>query len=122
MNTLQAEAYCLSLPGATEDMPFGDDVVTFRVANKIFAFMFLGHQPQRLALKCDPERAIQLRAKYDAIEAAYHLNKKHWNQLEIANLPSKLIEDLIVHSYNLVLDKLPKIIRNEILSNKDQDA
>lgn len=119
MNTLQAEEFCLSLPKVTEDMPFGDDILTFRIENKIFAILLLGRIPQRIALKCDPEKAISLREEYDAIQAAYHLNKKHWNQLELNRLPGKLIKELIIHSYRMVAQKLPKKLRTDLLQALD---
>lgn len=103
MNMLQAEAYCLSLPLTSEDMPFDDDTLVFRVANKIFALVSLSARPTRLLLKCDPELAIDLREKYRAVEPAFHMNKKHWNQIYIeSELGDEMIRKLVLHSYCLV--------------------
>ncbi len=106
--------YCLSLPLVTEDTAFGDDNLLFRVFDKIFACLSLDGDDY-LALKCDPDYAVELRERYDAIEPAWHWNKKYWNQLAIqsGSLSDAMIESLIRHSYAQVIAKLPKRIRTE---------
>ncbi|GAD05059.1 hypothetical protein PORCRE_757 [Porphyromonas crevioricanis JCM 15906] len=112
MNTLQAEEYCLSFPLATEDMPFDEDVLVFRVSGKIFALTSLSARPMRISLKCDPDLAIRLREKYRAVEPAYHMNKKHWNQIALqSDLSDEQICKLIHHSYCLIIKKLPASVR-----------
>ena len=77
MNLEELREYCLSLPHVTEDMPFDEDILVFRICNRIFVLTSLESVPLRVSLKCDPERAIALREQYpDKIVAGYHLNKK----------------------------------------------
>ena len=108
--------YCLSLKAATEDMPFGEDTLVFRVMNKIFALSGLDTEGCRVNLKCDPDYAVELREQYPDIMPGYHMNKKHWNTVNCENeLEDKLIKSLISHSYDLIVKSLPKAQR-EILA------
>jgi predicted DNA-binding protein (MmcQ/YjbR family) len=100
---------CLSLPGAEETLPFGPDVLVYKVREKMFALTVPGDFPSRLNLKCDPARAISLRENHEAIIPGYHMNKKHWNTVLLdGSIPSSLIRELIVHSYDLVVASLSK--------------
>ena len=109
MNIETFRDFCLTLPHTTEDMPFGEDFLVFRIANHIFALMNLNRVPMSVSLKCDPDRAIELREQYpDKIIAGYHLNKKHWNTVLLEGLPPTLIKEMIQHSYDQVLAKVPK--------------
>lgn len=109
MNIETFRGFCLTLPYTTEDMPFGEDFLVFRIANRIFALMNLNRVPMSVSLKCDPERAIELREQYpDKIVAGYHLNKKHWNTILLESLPEVLIKEMVQHSYNQVLAKVTK--------------
>ena len=106
MNIETFRDFCLTLPYTTEDMPFGEDFLVFRIANRIFALMNLNRVPMSVSLKCDPERAIELREQYpDKIVAGYHLNKKHWNTVLLESLPEVLIKEMVQHSYDQVLAK-----------------
>ena len=108
MNIEKFREYCLSLPQVTEDFPFDDDLLTFRVCNKIFACIAMSN-PELAVMKCDPERALELRDQYSAIEGAFHWNKKFWNQIHFnSDCGDKLILELINHSYQEVVKKLPK--------------
>ena len=108
MDIESAREYCLSLPCATEDMPFGDGVVVFRVCGKIFGCLSVDSDDY-FALKCDPEYAIELRERYEGIEPAYHWNKKYWNQVRLGgSLPDDFLRALIRHSYAQVAAKLPR--------------
>lgn len=108
MNIEEVRDYCLSLPYATEDFPFDETTLVFRVENKIFAMVDLV-KTEWFVLKCDPEYAIELREEHVEISGAWHMNKKYWNQINLlGSLPEKLIKDLIRHSYNEVVKKLPK--------------
>lgn len=99
---------CLRLPFATEDMPFDDTVVVFRLKGKIFGCITLDN-PNLVVLKCDPERALELRANYAGIEGAWHWNKTYWNQITLdGSVPDELIVELIHHAYSEVNKKLPK--------------
>ena len=103
----------LSKPGAEECTPFGPDVLVYKVAGKMFALAVPADFPARINLKCDPERALALRDEYEAITPGYHMNKRHWNTLVLdGSLPSKLVRDLIDHSYELVVASLPKSWRS----------
>lgn len=104
--------YCLSQKAASEDMPFGEETLVFRVLGKIFALTSLDTEGCRVNLKCDPEYALELREQYADIQPGYHMNKKHWNTVLCENgLDDKLIKSLIDHSYNLVVKSLPKAQR-----------
>ena len=106
---------CLSLPQATEDMPFDDTVVVFRLKGKIFGCIALD-TPELAVLKCDPERAEELREHHSAVEGAYHWNKKYWNQIRFnEDVDDKMFVALIAHAYNEVNRKLPKKDRVEFL-------
>lgn len=116
MNLEELREYCLSLPHATEDMPFDEDILVFRICNRIFALTSLESVPLWVSLKCDPEHAIELREQYpDKIVAGYHLNKKHWNTVSLEDLPHPLIKEMIQHSYDQVLAKVPKKDRETLI-------
>lgn len=106
--------YCLKKPGVTESFPFDENTLVFKVMNKMFAlcdvdlFTFVN-------LKCDPERAIQLREQYDAIKPGYHMNKAHWNSIYVdGTIPDNLFLELVDHSYELIVDSLPKRAKEEL--------
>src|SRR5256886_9447770 len=101
--------YCLSKRGANESTPFGDDVLVFKVAGKIFALAPLDEVPATANLKCDPDLALELRDRYDQVRPGYHMNKKHWNTVKIeAGIPDAELRKMIDHSYDLVVKRLPK--------------
>ncbi len=113
MNIESVREYCLSLPLTTEDMAFGEDNLLFRVCNKIFVCMAVDGSDY-LAMKCDPDIAIELRERYSGITPAWHWNKKYWNQLGLeGSLEDELIKSLIRHSYSEAIKKLPKKIKME---------
>lgn len=105
--------YCLSKRAATEEFPFDDTTLVFKVAGKMFACMPL-EKADMLILKCDAEYALELREEYSAIEPAWHFNKKYWNQLRISELEEELLKRLIDHSYDEVIRKMPRKLREEI--------
>ncbi|WAC19493.1 MmcQ/YjbR family DNA-binding protein [Luteolibacter sp. SL250] len=109
MDLPEAIDLCLSLPGAEETTPFGPDVLVYKVAGKVFALTDPGDYPPRMNLKCDPARAVTLREEYESIIPGYHMNKRHWNTVRIdRSVPGALLQDLIRHSYDLVVASLPK--------------
>jgi predicted DNA-binding protein (MmcQ/YjbR family) len=109
-----ARDHCLSLPRVEETMPFGPEVLVYKVAGKVFALLIPDEVPVRMNLKCDPERALELRDRYESILPGYHMSKKHWNTLLLdGSLPSKLVRELIEHSFDLVAASLPKKVRAE---------
>ena len=100
---MDAAKYCLEKFGARETYPFGADVTVMKVGGKIFALMPAVDMPRSISLKCDPVRANILRQEHSEIIAGYHLNKIHWNTLDLdGDLPDDLVRELIDHSYNLV--------------------
>ncbi len=102
-------AHFLSKPGAEETTPFGPDVLVYKVGGKMFGLAVPEEFPARINLKCDPERSVILRDEHDSILPGYHMNKRHWNTLVLdGSLASKLVSELIDHSYALVLTSLPK--------------
>jgi predicted DNA-binding protein (MmcQ/YjbR family) len=104
--------FCLALPGAVEEFPFGEENSVFKVGGKIFAISRLRARPLRVSLKCEPLLAAQLRASYAAIIPGYHLNKRHWNTVVLdGSLPDAMVRDLIEDSYDLVVARLPRITR-----------
>ncbi len=117
MNIEEIRTNCLSLPHTTEDFPFDESTLVIRVANKIFALIPL-EKNGLINLKCDPERAVELREQYDSIRPGYHMNKKYWNTIQFDSIPSKLVLDLIQHSYNLVFESLPKKVKLELNSSQ----
>lgn len=108
--------YCLSKKGAAEETPFGPETLVFKVGGKIFALTSLDEPVFRCSLKCDPERAVELREQYDWIIPGYHLNKKHWNTLAPTSVaPDALVRELIDHSYELIVRSLPRKVQGEYL-------
>jgi predicted DNA-binding protein (MmcQ/YjbR family) len=108
--------YCLSKPGVREGTPFGEDVLVFKVGGKIFALAALDEVPATANLKCDPDLALELRDRYEQVRPGYHMNKKHWNTVEIENgIPESEMRKMIDHSYELVRRSLPKAQRAKFL-------
>lgn len=108
--------YCLSLPGVSEDFPFGEDTLVFKVMGKMFALTNI-ETFESINLKCDPVRAIELRASFEEIKPGYHMNKKHWNTVSTTGmLEDDFLKELIKHSYDLVVAKLPKKDRDKLTS------
>lgn len=112
MNVESVRDFCLSLKGTTEDMPYGDDMVVFRVEGKIYLHLPLEYADPRMSIKLEPEYAQQLREQYAGVQPAYHLNKTHWNDVMIEGcFPDEQLQQWIVRSYRLVIAKLPKRLR-----------
>ena len=112
MNVEEFRYYCLSKKGVTEEFPFDEVTLVFKVMGKMFALVPLERIPSQLNLKCDPERALELREQYDGIVMpAYHMSKTHWNTLYFEELPSKLVAELTDYSYDLVIAKFTKKLK-----------
>jgi predicted DNA-binding protein (MmcQ/YjbR family) len=108
MDLAQFREYCLSKPRATEGMPFGPDVLVFKVVGKMFASAALDKVPTTVNLKCEPDLALDLRDRYEQVTPGYHMNKKHWNTVEIdTGVPDAELRKMIDHSYDLVAKSLP---------------
>ena len=114
MNIEEFRQHCIGKKGVTEEFPFDEVTLVFKVMGKMFALAPLERLPVQVNLKCDPERAIELRETHDGvIMPGYHMSKVHWNTLYLEQLPAHLIMDLIDHSYDLVVQKLPKKLKEE---------
>lgn len=106
--------YCLQKPGVTESFPFDDKVLVFKVMNKMFALADVDLF-ESINLKCDPERAVELREQYPAVQPGYHMNKAHWNTISMdGSLSDQMLCELIDHSYNLIVASLPKKLKQEL--------
>jgi len=106
--------YCLSLKGSTEELPFDENVLVFKVLGKMFAFCNMMNF-EFTNLKCDPENAIMLREEFIEVTPAWHMNKKHWNSVSfIGDLNDHQIEQWVKDSYNLVVNNLPKKLKLEL--------
>jgi predicted DNA-binding protein (MmcQ/YjbR family) len=111
MNVEELRDYCLSKKGAEECFPFDDVTLVVKVGGKMFALINLDGELS-INLKCDPDKAQELRETYNSITPGYHMNKKLWNTVFIDNtISNKLIKELIDHSYTLVYNSLPKKVK-----------
>jgi predicted DNA-binding protein (MmcQ/YjbR family) len=96
-------------PQVAATQPFGPDTLVFKIVGKVFMLLSLDEVPTRINLKCEPDRAVELRESYAAIIPGYHMNKKHWNTIIIdGTLQRSFIQEMIRDSYELVVAKLPK--------------
>jgi predicted DNA-binding protein (MmcQ/YjbR family) len=113
MNIEQLHEFCLSLKGATESFPFDDVSLVMKVENKMFALIPLDRPEWQITVKCDAEKAIELREHYTAVEPAYHFNKKYWNTLYLnRDMNDETLKQWISHSIDEVVKKLPKQVRD----------
>ncbi|OIQ21729.1 MAG: MmcQ-like protein [Flavobacterium sp. MedPE-SWcel] len=118
MNIQQFYEYCLAKKGVTEHFPFDENTLVFKVGGKMFALSSLvGWEKGEAAinLKCDPERALELRAEYEGVQPGYHMSKKHWNTVTVdSDVAQSLLLEFIDHSYELVFKSLTKKLQAEI--------
>jgi predicted DNA-binding protein (MmcQ/YjbR family) len=114
MNRDDLRDYCLSKPAAVEDFPFGEEVAVMKVMGKMFALLPVGSSAQ-ISLKCDPDWALILRQTYSAVTPGYHLNKQHWNSVDVdGTILDDELREMIDHSYNLVVKSLKKANREKL--------
>lgn len=107
--------HLLAMPGSLESTPFGEDVLVYRIGGKMFALMGLDRLPHQVNLKCDPERAIELREQHpEGVLPGYHMSKVHWNSVVLAEVPQSLLLQLCEHSWDLVVAGLTKKARAEL--------
>ncbi|MFJ3989481.1 MmcQ/YjbR family DNA-binding protein [Streptomyces sp. NPDC090032] len=111
MTPQELRALCLSFNAAVEEFPFNPDTSVFKVLGKLFALSNLDARPLTVNLKCDPEDAVRLRADHEAIVPGWHMNKRHWNTVTVAELPARMVRELVEDSYDLVVAGLPRAER-----------
>jgi len=110
-------AACAAKPGAAEDYSFGDEVAVFKVAGRMFALVPFGEVPGSVSLKCDPDLAVGLRARYAGVSPGYHLSKRHWNTVTLdGSVPDEDVLELIDHSYDLVVARLTKAQQDQLIT------
>lgn len=108
--------YCMAKPGVTEETPFGPETLVMKVMGKVFAITGIDDY-EFINLKCEPERAEELREQWEGIKPGWHMNKTHWNSVFVdGSVPDNLIKELIDHSYELIAQSLPKKLREELAS------
>jgi predicted DNA-binding protein (MmcQ/YjbR family) len=114
MDIITAREFCITLPHTEETFPFGDDNLVLKVGGKMYALISLNGD-STIALKCDPELAIELREKYEAVQPGYHFNKKHWNTILLNDtIRDSELEAWIRHSYDLVVKGLNKNVKESL--------
>ena len=111
--------YCLSKPAVEETLPFGPDTLVYKVGGKVFLICPLADESFRFSIKCDPEKAIELRERYDCVQPGYHLNKKHWNTIYVdGTVSNSVLKEWINDSYDLIVDSLPAKTREQVKGMK----
>jgi predicted DNA-binding protein (MmcQ/YjbR family) len=117
MNIEDLRDFCLNLMGTTESFPFDETTLVFKVGGKMYALVDL-EGPLSINIKCDPEKAIELREQYCCVIPGYHMNKKHWNTIMIdGSISDKTIMGWINDSHNIVFNSLPKTKRQMLINN-----
>jgi predicted DNA-binding protein (MmcQ/YjbR family) len=117
MNIELLREHCLNREGVTEEFPFGEDTLVFKVQGKMFALTSLS-EPSSVNLKCDPDKAETYRQEFNAVLPGFHMNKKHWNTVHFnQDVSDKLLLEMVADSYSLVVKSLPKKIQ-ELLQGK----
>ena len=115
MNIEELREYCISKPHTEETFPFDEETLVFKVGRKMFLLAGINEDPVQFNVKCNPEKAIELREQYSFVLPGYHMNKKHWNTIVCEkSLSKKLIKEWIDDSYKLVVDSLPKKEKEKI--------
>lgn len=115
MNVEELRDYCIAKKGVEESFPFDNETLVFKVMGKIFLLSGITSQPTQFNVKCDPEKAIELRAKYSCILPGYHMNKQHWNTVICdGSVHDKLIKEWIDDSYFLIVGSLSKKLKAEL--------
>ena len=114
MNIEEYRNYCIVKKGVTESFPFDETTLVFKVMNKMFALTGI-EEFAFINLKCDPEKAIELREEFDGVTPGYHMNKNNWNSVSSkGDIPDKLIYQWIDDSYDLIVSSLTKKLQEEL--------
>lgn len=125
MNIEQLREYCIKKEAVTEEFPFDNNVLVFKVLGKMFVMAPLDTWEKgeaSVTLKCDPEYTIALREQYESIFSGPYVSNKHWNTIAIykGELQPKFVLELIDHSYDMVIKAMPKKLRGQIISFKNR--
>ncbi|MRI62566.1 MmcQ/YjbR family DNA-binding protein [Ornithobacterium rhinotracheale] len=115
MHIEQVRECCLNLPFAEESMPFGEDVLVFKIEGKMFALLFLIPDKRWVNLKAEPSEVLRLKEECPAVMPAYHMNKKHWVSVKFEEASPQDLADWVRQSYDLVKAKLPLKIRKNLI-------
>ncbi len=108
MNIETVREYCLSKPNVEETLPFGPDVIVFKVSGKMFLLLPLNSEHLQFNVKCNPDLAIELREQYECVIPGYHMNKQHWNTVIVdGTVSTKILKKWIDDSYNLIVQSIP---------------
>ncbi len=109
MNIETLQHYCLSKPGAEETLPFGPDTLVYKVNNKVFLLTGLDSEDLRFNVKCEPDKAVELREEFSCVLPGFHMNKRHWNTIVVdGSVSTQQLQEWIDHSYDLVANGSPK--------------
>jgi predicted DNA-binding protein (MmcQ/YjbR family) len=115
MDIEQLRDYCLSKKSVEETTPFGPDTLVYKVGGKLFMLFGLDNEPLRFNVKCEPEKALELREEFSCVQPGYHMNKKHWNTIVVdGTVSKKQLMQWIDDSYELVINSLSKKIREAL--------
>lgn len=115
MNGEELREYCLGMKGVTEGFPFDEETLVFKVMGKMFCLASLEHNPIQCNVKCDPEKAIELREEYSGVIPGYHMSKQHWNTLVFdGSFDNGQAKQWVLDSYNLIVASLPKKVKLEL--------
>ena len=115
MNVEEFRFYCLSKAHVTEEFPFDETTLVFKVAGKMFALTGLDEPEFKVNLKCDPERSVELRERYESIRPGWHMNKHHWNTVHVdGSFSDQFFLELVDHSNDLIVESLPKKVRDQL--------
>lgn len=115
MNIEGIRSYCLQKNGVEESFPFDENTLVFKVGGKIFLLLSLNSEPLQFNVKCDPEKAVELREEYTCVLPGYHMSKKHWNTIIYDGMVRDVvIKEWIDHSYELVFNALPKKTKEQL--------
>ena len=116
MNVEELREYCIAKKGVTESFPFDEETLVFKVMGKMFLLTNI-NQDLSMNVKCEPEKAIELREQYSSVLPGWHMNKKHWNTINIdGSISNQQLKEWIDNSYNLIVASLTKKLQNELLS------
>jgi len=117
MNIEEIREYCISKAGVSEGFPFNDTALVFKVMGKMYAVLDLSEEQRGITLKCDPERAIEIREHHSEVTGAWHFNKKFWNGIDLSgSVSDELLKEWIDHSYDEVVSGLTKKLKEELIS------